>query len=74
MRARQSDAELAGQIGGRPGFDQAVRKERPQRTGEVTSPYADFREGALKVVESLVDVEIQLRTSGRTRGQRWSGR
>ncbi|NVI89129.1 hypothetical protein HUX53_18070 [Actinomadura sp. BRA 177] len=73
-RAGQSGVELAGQIGGRPGFDQPVREERPQRPAEITVPNADPWKGTLKVVESLVDVEIQLQASDWTRGQRWHGR
>jgi hypothetical protein len=69
----QSGAELPGQIGGSPGFDQPVREERPERTAELAVPDADAGKGAVQVIEGLVDVEIQFQTSGWTCGQRWRG-
>ncbi|WP_396454466.1 hypothetical protein [Actinomadura sp.] len=70
----QSGAELPGQNCGRPGLDQPVREEGPERTSELAVPDADAGKDAAQVIEGPVDVDIQFQTSDRTRGRRRRGR
>jgi len=64
---RAEAAESAGQVGGGSSLDQTIGEERPERSAPFAIPDAYVGEGAAKLVECLVDVQVKVQRAGRTR-------